>query len=264
MALYFCSLASGSSGNSYLVRSESTVLLVDCGISGKKILQRVEETGTDPKEITGLLLTHEHIDHVRSISVLNKKLPNIMTYSNMETYLCVCDKIPEGRHVAFENNEKFKIGDIIVSACPISHDAEQAVSYTFSNDNSALSILTDTGYVSDEMFDHIKDSQFLVLEANHDENILHMCRYPYQVKRRILSHKGHLSNDAAAECIAELQINYPGKRTVLLAHLSKETNSPEMAMISVESYLQEKGIYSGGDLNISVLHRDEASALYKV
>ena len=107
MALYFCSLASGSSGNSYLVRSETTALLVDCGISGKKIIQRLKESGTEPEEIKGLLLTHEHIDHVKSVSVLNKKMPGMLNYSNIETYLCVADKIPDGRNIVFENGDIF-------------------------------------------------------------------------------------------------------------------------------------------------------------
>ena len=264
MALYFCSLASGSSGNSYLVRSETTALLVDCGISGKKIIQRLKESGTEPEEIKGLLLTHEHIDHVKSVSVLNKKMPGMFNYSNIETYLCVADKIPDGRNIVFENGDIFDIGDIRVSTCSTSHDAENAVCYSFERGDSRISILTDIGYISEELLMHIKDSDIIILEANHDENVLHMCKYPYHVKRRILSDKGHLSNDAAAECIVNLQRDFPKKRIILLAHLSKENNSPEMAMISVKSYLQENGIYLGGDLDMKVLMRDKASEVYKL
>lgn len=264
MSLYFCSLASGSSGNSYLIKSETTALLVDCGISGKKILDRLKDKGVQAEEISGLLLTHEHIDHVRSVSVLNKKIKNMITYSNIETYLYVSDKIPEGRHFTFENGDSFVIGDILVETCSVSHDAENAVCYSFINGDSKISIVTDTGYVSDEVFQQIIDADLIALEANHDVNVLQMCRYPYSVKRRILGDRGHLSNEAAAECIACLCREFPKERVILLSHLSKENNSPEMAMISVKSYLEDEGIYLGGDLNIDVLLRDEAGKVYLV
>lgn len=264
MALYFRSFASGSSGNSYLIRSETTAIIVDAGISGKRIMEGLEQTSTEPDEVKALLVTHEHIDHVRSLKVLHKKLPELTSYSNLATWEHIKDKVPEESHVTIESGETFKVGDIEVRSFSTHHDSSDSICYSLIHEGKQVTILTDTGHICDDLYNEVKGADILALEANHDPNVLHMCRYPYYVKRRILGDYGHLSNEAAAECIARMHGEDPKRRRVLLAHLSKENNSPEMAMITVENYLQEKGVFPGDELVLDVLMRDEISDLYKV
>ena len=271
MGFYFCSISSGSSGNCYMIRSENTVLLVDAGISGKRTREGLQSVGTDPSEVSALLITHEHSDHVKSLRILRKQLPQIVSYSNFETWEAVKDVVGEDRHIAFDSGERFMIGDIEVRSFATHHDSAGAVSYSFIHDGKQISILTDTGYVCDRIFDEIKDSDLIALEANHDVNVLQMGRYPYYVKRRILGDGGHLSNEAAADCITRMIQEEPEckRRRVLLAHLSKENNSPEMALLTVKNKLSEEGIEAqpigaGSDLEIGVITRDEVSPLFEV
>lgn len=264
MALRFCSFSSGSSGNSYLVRSEKTAILIDAGISGKKILEGLAYTGTAPGEVKAVMVTHEHSDHVQSLRVLHKRLPEMMTYSNLSTWECIRDRVPEGRHIAFESGDEFNVGDIHVRTFPTSHDAAESVCYSFFKGGSQVTVLTDTGYISEDIYNEIRGADLLALEANHDPNVLYMGRYPYYVKRRILGDKGHLSNDAAAECIVRLQTEDAKRRRVLLAHLSKENNSPELAMMTIRNSLQEEDIYPGDELLLDVLLRDRVSDIFEV
>ncbi|MBQ9179247.1 MAG: MBL fold metallo-hydrolase [Firmicutes bacterium] len=262
MSFKFCSFASGSSGNSYLVRSDETAIIIDAGISGKRIMEGLEYSGTAPEEVSAILVTHEHSDHVQSLKVLHKKLPEANTYSNFATWENIQDRIPEGRHVAFESGDQFTIGDIEVKSFATHHDSSESVCYSMNHDGKQITILTDTGHISEDIYNEIKGADILALEANHDPNVLAMCRYPYYVKRRILGDYGHLSNEAAAECIARLVEEDPKRRRVLLAHLSRENNSPEMALLTVRNYLGERGIFTGDELALDVLMRDEVSKIY--
>lgn len=264
MALQFCSFSSGSSGNSYLVRSARTAILIDAGISGKRIMEGIEYTGTAPEDVKAIMVTHEHSDHVQSLRVLHKRLPKVNTYSNLSTWECIKDKVPEGRHIAFDSGDEFDIGDIHVKSFRTNHDAAESVCYSFLHGGSQISVLTDTGYVSEDIYNEIKGADLLALEANHDPNVLQMCRYPYYVKRRILGDHGHLSNEAAAECIARLQKEDEKRRFVLLAHLSKENNSPELAMMTIRNCLQEEGVFPGDKLQLGVIVRDQISDIFEV
>ncbi len=258
-----------------MIRSEKTVLLVDAGISGKRTLEGLEAAGTLPEEVRALLITHEHSDHVKSLRILRKKMPQLCSYSNFETWEAIKDIVGEERHVTFDSGDSFTIGDIEVRSFATHHDSAGAVSYSFFHDGKQISILTDTGYVCDRIFDEIKEADILALEANHDVNVLQMGRYPYYVKRRILGDGGHLSNEAAAYCLCRIikeEIEEKGaakKRRVLLAHLSKENNSPEMALLTVKNMLAEEGVQAasigqGADLEIGVITRDCVSPVYMV
>lgn len=257
-----------------MIRSEKTVILVDAGISGKRTREGLKSVGTAPEEVDALLITHEHSDHVKSLRIVRKQMPQLISYSNFETWEAVRDIVGEERHVTFDSGERFMIGDIEVRSFATHHDSAGAVSYSFVHDGKQISILTDTGYVCDRIFDEIKDSDLIALEANHDVNVLQMGRYPYYVKRRILGDGGHLSNEAAADCIARMiregSADSPQKkRTVLLAHLSKENNSPDMALLTVKNKLSEDGIEAtpigaGSDLEVGVITRDEVSPLFEV
>ncbi len=267
MDLTFCALASGSSGNSYLVKSGTTTLLVDVGISGKRICDGLALAGAAADSVDGILITHEHSDHIRSLKVMQKRSPEAYIYTNLGTYTCIRDEIADGRHIAFETGASFAIGDITVTSFPVSHDAAEPVGFTFEKGESKLAIVTDTGYVSEEIFRAVSGSDLLVLESNHDEHILQFCRYPYHIKRRILSDRGHLCNEAAAEVMGRLLAEGEKRPVFLLAHLSQENNTPDLALITVENYLEESGVFEGRedsreDLRVDVLSRTEPSRIY--
>lgn len=261
--LEFCSLASGSSGNSYVVRHGDTVLLVDCGISGKKIFSGLKEHGMEPTEVSGVLITHEHSDHTKSIKVVLKK-SQALAYMNIGTWQCLSDKVPEEKQILIGSREEFQIGDITIRPFVVSHDATEPLGYSFIAGGRQLSILTDTGIVTDSIERAVRDADLLVVEANHDVNVLQMSSYPYSLKRRILGNKGHLSNEAAATCIMKVYQSNDKPRQILLAHLSHQNNTPEMARITVCNMLEEAGIVPGGDIYLDVITRDAVSSMYQV
>ncbi len=296
MGLEFCSLASGSSGNCYLIRSDNTLLLVDAGITGKRIILGMEELGLDPVDIDGILLTHEHIDHVRSIRMMGRIAENATVYGTQGTFAGVEGKLPEDRSEVIPDRD-FTLGDITVRAFDISHDAIEPTGYSFTCDDRKLTIVTDTGCITGDIFEEMYDSDLLVLEANHEENILKMGDYPYPLKQRILGEKGHLSNDAAARAIcsmlrrreevdigasraeadnerenAERTADEEGRSSlvaaeppkVILAHLSRENNTPQQAFLTINSILFENDYFDGEHYHLSVLRRDQISPMIKV
>ena len=267
----FCSFASSSSGNSYLIKEGNTNLLVDCGISGKKIFSGLKECGLSPEDVDGILITHEHSDHVKSIRVTAKKCVNATVYTTAGTWMHIGDLVPPDKQILFRRGDAFSIGDIDVQSFALSHDADEPVGYSFRAAGRCASIVTDTGYITEEIFQMVKSSDLIALEANHDPEILRFCNYPYPVKRRILSDFGHLSNQAAGECLCRL-IREASRRdddmdqrtTILLSHLSKQNNTPDIAIQTISSVLQESGIIPGGNLQIEVVDRDTPSILYEV
>ena len=265
MAFSFCSFSSGSSGNCYLVRSSSTALLVDAGISGKKILEGLRATDTPEELVKGVLVTHEHIDHVKSLRVISKKLPEAGTYANGGTWTQIEENVPEKQRKIFITGETFSIGDIEVKPFPISHDAAEPVGFSLCAEGKQISIVTDTGYITEEIFAEMRQADILALEANHDENMLKVGRYPWNVKQRILGNKGHLSNVAAGNCLCRLMDECCDKpRRVLLAHLSRENNFPEMAYQTIKNVLEESEHYLGKKLQLNTMMKDEISMVYKV
>lgn len=262
MTLEFCSFASSSSGNCYMVRSENTTLLVDVGIAGKNVLAGLAEKGVSPEQVDGILLTHEHIDHIKSLRMISKKAVNAGVYASKGTLSQVCDKVTDECMCPVQAQIPFLIGDIQVKPFRISHDAAEPMSYSFCKEDKQITIVTDTGYVSDEVFDQVKDADLLVLEANHEVNILKMGAYPYSLKRRILGDEGHLSNEAAGKCLCEM-LRYRGEQNkkdvpkVVLAHLSKENNTPGQAYLTIRNILFEEDYYIDKDLELDIALREE-------
>lgn len=266
MALQFCSLASGSSGNCYLVKSEKTILLIDVGITGRRVLAGLEKLGITPEDIDGILITHEHIDHVRSLNMIGKKASSSEIYASYGTMEEIRGKIPADRAVVIDCDEEFTIGDIAVKPFPLSHDAAEPTGYAFVHQGRQMAIVTDTGCVSEGIFRNIEGSDLLVLEANHEVNILKMGAYPYSLKRRILGDMGHLSNEAAGKCLCEILRIWNRKEPpkVVLAHLSKENNTPGQAYLTIRNILFEEDFYIDKDLNLDIIKRDEMSQLMEV
>ncbi len=263
MTVRFCSLASGSSGNCHLINDDKQFILIDAGLSGKQIENKLKEVDVDPKNISAILVSHEHSDHISGVGILSRRY-NIPIYANNGTWdgmECKIGKINEANINFFKTNENFSIGDFNIKPYTISHDANEPVGFSIEKNNIKISIATDLGYISDNIIEEISGSNLLILESNHDEEMLKAGSYPYSLKRRVLSNIGHLSNEAAGNAIVELVSK--NVKSILLAHLSKENNFPELAIATVKNILESKKIMIGKDVELDLLHRDRVSNIYQ-
>jgi phosphoribosyl 1,2-cyclic phosphodiesterase len=261
--LQFSVLSSGSSGNAIYIRTETTKILLDAGISAKLIQSRLQEVaGETIKDIDALLLTHEHIDHVRSVRQVSK-LSQADVYSTEGTWhhvqTDVENVLSQDKLNLVKSDAPFVIGDIQVTPFAISHDAEEPVAYRFDAQGHSLAVVTDLGYVSDHIKSVIQGCQTYVWEANHDVGMLRAGRYPWSVKRRILGDKGHLSNQDAAVALGDIL----GDEVVhvYLAHLSEENNQPDLAELTVQSVLQEMKARFGEQVELHRTGRTHPTAL---
>lgn len=260
--LKFCSLYSGSSGNSQFIKAGNTRILVDAGLSGKKIQLAIESIGENPADIQGIFITHEHIDHIQSAGILSRRF-NIPIYANEKTWIAMQPSIGEVKPENIKVYESgVEIGDLFVQAFDVSHDAANPVGYKIFNKNKKISLLTDTGCVSDEIKKHISDSDLLLIESNHDEDMVLVGSYPWPLKKRVLGDFGHMSNELAGNLLSKI-LN-KGSEVVLLAHLSKENNFPELAYKTVEGILNENNIFVKDGLILDMTFRDKASKLYEL
>lgn len=265
MSMNFCSLASGSSGNCQYISSETTHLLVDAGLSGKYIKNALENIDVDPGVIHGILISHEHSDHVKGVGVLMRRYGfklyvNELTWNAMKHRV---GEVDEESIIFFKSNETLKIGDIEVKPFSISHDAADPVGFSFSIEKAKVCVATDLGIADESIVREICDCDLLMIEANHDEEMLKMGKYPYYLKRRILSEDGHISNEYAGGLVVEAA-KQGRVNQVLLGHLSKENNFPELAYETVRQVVENNAIQVGIDLNIDMTYRDRVSRLYKI
>lgn len=237
-----CSIASSSSGNCIYVGNEKTHLLIDIGLSCKKLEQGLEALDINPKALDGVLITHEHSDHIKGLGVLSRK-HKIPIYATKKTWNAIIQSNKLGKiDVSLYNeiipNSYFNINDIEITAFNIPHDAIDPVCYNFISNNKKISIATDLGCYNDYIIENLKGSHILFLESNHDKRMLEVGNYPYYLKRRILSDVGHLSNDMAGNLIRELI--HEDLAYVLLGHLSKENNHEAVAYETVKGALIEQ------------------------
>ena len=263
MAVFFCSLASGSSGNCHLINDGENSILVDVGLSGRRIENKLKKIDINPKSLTAILVTHEHSDHIHGVGVLSRRY-NIPIYANKGTWEGMNTKIGEIKEdnvKYFNSTQDFSILDFNIRSYDISHDANEPVGFSIEKDDVKISIVTDLGYIDKNIIKRIKNSDLVVLESNHDEEMLKAGRYPYYVKQRVLSNFGHLSNEAAGNAVVDL-VN-KNVKSVLLAHLSKENNFPELAIKTVKNILDDEKIIVGKDVNLNLAHRDKISKVYR-
>ena len=239
------SLASGSSGNAYLVEHDGRLLLMDIGISYRMLKEELGALGFSPEEICAVLLTHEHRDHVAGLPAFTKHHPSVPVFASYGTY----DGLSGGEIFerlnlsAFElirPEQRFSAADIEFLPVSTSHDAEGPLAYRGDTEGGSFALITDLGCWSEALAGQMEGLSALCLEANHDPNMLQMGPYPYPLKLRIESERGHLSNDDAAGLLIRLW--HPGLKEVLLTHLSKENNLPELALQTVASELMINGI----------------------
>lgn len=239
MGIRFTILASGSTGNAMVVQNEDSALLVDAGLSAKKVDELLKEKGVDAKELDGILVTHEHSDHIKGLGAIARKydLPvyaNEKTWAELERHI---GTITDSQRCVMQTGEARDFGTLRVESYGISHDAAEPVGYCFYDGDQKLSLATDLGYMSSKVKEQIKDSDVLVLESNHDIEMLRAGKYPWNIKRRILSDLGHLSNEAAGTGLVDV-MSEKTKR-VYLAHLSRDHNLMDLARLTVNSMVEE-------------------------
>ncbi|MCD4690736.1 MBL fold metallo-hydrolase [bacterium] len=232
-------LASGSSGNAFLVSTDTTSLLMDAGISARRVAQAVTDAGVDPADLAGVFVTHEHSDHISGIGPIARRFA-LPVYATAGTLSVVRRRAGDGfDEIPIAPGDPLTVGDITVSPFSLSHDCADPVGFTFMSDSARLVVATDLGVVSSTVRDQIARADCVVLEFNHDERMLIDGSYTWPLKQRIMSNVGHLSNSTAARELSHVA-DYPVS-TVILAHLSKENNSPRLAYEAATAALDAAG-----------------------
>lgn len=262
MELRFAPLFSGSSGNALYVGTDNTNLLIDAGVSGARVIAELKKIGVNPHQLDGILVTHEHADHIKGVGILARKL-HCPIYATKGTWVGMEEKIGKlsiNHQALIEAEQSFYIGDIEVLPFATPHDALEPCGYSFSVGSARFSLATDVGCIRDGWMKAIRGSDSVLLEANYDPDMLTAGPYPFPLKKRILSRKGHLSNDDAG--LAAVQLVRAGARQIILGHLSKENNFPELAQKTVELVLRQNGVDPQKDLDLRVALRDEATGLF--
>lgn len=262
--MIFCSLYSGSSGNSIFIGSDKTKILVDAGLTGKSIISALDNIGEDPSELNGILITHEHSDHVKGAGILSRKF-DLPIYANEKTWVAMEKCLGKIKPHNIKIVEKdFTIQDMEISSFRVPHDAVACRGYTVTQGGKKISIATDIGVFTEEIRNSILESDLVLLESNHDIEMLKFGPYPYDLKRRVLSEVGHLSNVDAGK--AALEILKYGKKKIVLGHLSGTNNVPELAFKTVENiFLEEKlSIGTGQDVDLALASRIRPSSYTEV
>ena len=264
MELRFSPLFSGSSGNATYVGCDDASILVDAGLSGTRVIQELKRMGIDPARLDAILVTHEHSDHIKGIGILSRKF-DLPVYASEGTWRAMMGKIgnvQEKNIRVFEPGQDFFIGSIDVTPFATPHDAAQPVGYTFEVSGAKLAIATDLGCVRDGWLKQVMGADAVILESNFDPDMLQTGPYPYDLKRRIMGRHGHLSNDDAGEVAVELARH--GAKQIILGHLSKENNYPELAMKCCELALRQSGIVPFEDVEIIVAARDGCTGMFSI
>ena len=262
-----CSIASGSSGNCIYIGTEATHLLVDVGISCKRTVEGLNELGLTGKDIDGILITHEHADHISGLGVMCRKF-GIPIYATEGTIAAIkkvsnLGVIDDSLFRVVRADEKFILKDITVNPMKISHDAVQPVAYRFQYGSKRMAVATDLGTYDEYTVESLRGMDALLLEANHDINMLQVGPYPYALKQRILGNKGHLSNELSGRLLSRLL--HDNLKAVFLGHLSKENNMAELAYETVRLEISmADNPYKPEDFPIFVANRSEISQLVEI
>ena len=262
-----CSIASGSSGNCIYVGSERTHLLVDTGISKKRVEEGLKELEIKGEELDGILVTHEHSDHIQGLGVFCRKyaVPIYATAGTIEgiKHYSALGKVPDDLFHPIETDQTFSLGDIEVHPFRISHDANEPCGYRMESGNKSVAVATDLGMYDDYTVQNLKNLDAVLLEANHDVHMLEVGGYPYPLKRRILGERGHLSNELSGRLLCD--ILHENLQHIMLGHLSKENNYARLAYetVKLEVTLGENA-FKGEDLHMFVAKRDAVSEILSV
>lgn len=261
MRMILYPLASGSTGNAVYVSLGGVRILVDAGVSAAKIKKKLAGIGVDAAGLDAVFITHEHADHIRGLSVLSRRC-GAAIYANGGTWQGILAKngdIPEEKRRVFTTGEDFFIGPVCVRPFAIPHDAADPVGYTFTCGQGRLGVATDLGHIADGWLSELSGCQGLVLEANHDVEMVRGGPYPAYLKHRILSRKGHLCNEDCGRALSHLALT--GTQGAYLAHLSQENNLPELALSAVSRALESAGCIPGEDIWLGLAGPDGAQEL---
>ncbi len=263
----FISLASGSSGNCYYLSTETTAVLIDAGIGIRSIKKRFREQGLVFTKVKGLLVTHDHADHIKSVGVLGEDL-RIPVYATQETHVginknyCTKKKLSDRSVTYIEKGKPFTVGDMTITPFEVPHDGTDDVGYLIELDGKTFCVATDIGYITETASSYMCKADYLVIESNYDAAMLAAGRYPQRLKERIAGPKGHLCNTEAAAFIAE-QAAAGHLKCAWLCHLSQDNNNPELALKTVAAKLEEKGLLIGKDIEVTPLKRQQPSPMYE-
>lgn len=251
------SLISGSSGNCSLLSYKGTNILIDCGMSGKRLDELLFKLDLRGSDLDAILITHEHIDHISGVGVASRRY-NLPIYATEQTHLSMnIGNIPDENIKIIEPDRPFEIGSVTADAFSIPHDAAAPVGYRLYCGNNKYSVATDIGIMTNELFDSLSGSKAVILEANHDIEMLKNGSYPERLKSRILGNLGHMSNELSAK--TALALANRGTQKIMLAHLSNENNTPRLAFDTVWNELAGNGA-SSGDVQLLVADRYEVTS----
>jgi len=256
MKLNFCSLSSGSSGNCYYLGNEFNGILIDAGISVKSIRKFLKYIDISMQTIMGVLITHNHIDHIRGLEVLTRKnsLPAFTTHKIWKSILTPHKKISQDCIREIPLQKKFHLAGFDIEAFPVCHDAPETIGFHICAGDKKITIATDLGHICQTAAPYIKAANLLVIESNYDEKMLVNGKYPQYLKARIQSDHGHLGNHQTSAFLADIISD--NLSTICLAHLSKNNNTPEIVLQTLQRTFSERGIILNGQQQISILNRN--------
>jgi phosphoribosyl 1,2-cyclic phosphodiesterase len=246
----FCPLASGSKGNCLYIGTNQTKLLIDVGLSYKATCERLNEIGVSIEDIDAVLISHEHSDHMRGLERVSAK-HSIPVFANSETAKALMGNLKVvPRFKIFSTGETFEFGDIQIHPFSIQHDTFDPVAFTFQLLGLKVGVCTDLGFVTTLVTAHLRECDYLYVEANHEPSMVYACPRPPIYKQRVLGRQGHLSNEMCADLVKE--VKHSKLRHVYLAHLSEECNNPELALKKVGEHLE-------GEVGLSIAYQDKVS-----
>jgi phosphoribosyl 1,2-cyclic phosphodiesterase len=254
--LNFCSLSSGSSGNCYYVGNEFHGILIDAGISATSIQKFLKNLNISMQSIMGILVTHNHSDHIRGLEVAIRKnhLPAFTTANIWKSILSPNSKITRDCIREIPVLQKFHIAGFDIEAFPVHHDAPETIGFHICSGSKKVTVVTDLGHICQTAASYIKEANLLVIESNYDEEMLLNGSYPHYLKKRIKSDHGHLGNDQVSDFLAEVMNN--NMSHICLAHLSKNNNTPEKALHTLRQTFSDRGIKLNDQQRILVLNRN--------
>ncbi len=263
MKIAISPLYSSSKGNCALVCTPNCALLTDLGGTMLATTKGLEKAGKNPNDIKAILITHEHSDHTKGAGAFSRKF-DIPVYATAKTWDMMEKKLGDvaSKNMRIVDKEGFFVDDIEVSPVPLHHDAQDPVGYAFSAKGRKVAVLTDTGKFCRAQLKALSGATIVMLESNHDENMLKCSKYPYHLKQRILSNHGHLSNVSAGEAVIKLYAE--NVRGILLSHLSQENNFDELAFSTVRDTLLENGLIVGKDISLGVSKKFDFTGFYSV
>ena len=256
-----CNLASGSKGNCTYIESDGAKLIVDMGVSAKYVTDNLKELNVQPETIDAILITHEHSDHIKGVMNFAKKYSTKILCAEVLKE-CLFTQLIGCESLISTYSSDFYIGDLRILPFPLSHDSVACFGYRIIDGDASVSLVTDLGVCSDNVFKIIKSSSLVYLEANYDPEMLFACSYPSFLKKRIMGNSGHLSNKDCAIVVEKLA--YSGTRQVVLSHISENSNTQFLAYSTVKNYLESKGIIVGQNIGLDVASQNSRGTIYKI